>query len=76
VFLALRGPLFSALAMAALVWAAGRTFPTGWRPAAVLFAQVGIGVCTYAVLIHAFAREPYRELKDLVREGTKGRTTG
>jgi O-antigen/teichoic acid export membrane protein len=76
VFLALRGPLFSALAMAALVWTAGRTFPTGWRPAAVLFAQFGIGVCTYAVLIHVFAREHYRELKDLVRERTKGRTTG
>jgi hypothetical protein len=62
--------------MAALVWAAGRMVPTGWPPAAVLFAQFGIGVVTYAVLIHAFALEPYRQLKELVRERVKGRPTG
>jgi hypothetical protein len=61
--------------MAALVWTAGRMFPTGWPPAAVLFADFGIGVFTYAVLIHLFALEPYRELKDLVRERLTGRTT-
>jgi hypothetical protein len=76
VFLALRGPLFSALAMAAVVWTAGRMFPTDSPSAAVLFAQFGIGVFIYAVLIHAFALEPYRELKDLVRERIWGRTTG
>ena len=75
VFLALQGPLFSALAMAAIVWAAGRMFQTGWPPAAVLFAQFGIGLFTYALLIHAFALEPYRELKDLLRERISGRMT-
>jgi O-antigen/teichoic acid export membrane protein len=76
VFLSLRGPLISALAMAAIVWTAGRMFLAGWPPAAVLFTQFGIGVFTYTVLIHAFALEPYRELKDLVRERVKGRPTG
>jgi hypothetical protein len=75
VVLALRGPLVSALAMAAIVWAAGKMFPAGWPSAAVLFTQVGIGVFTYTVLIHAFALEPYRELKDLVRERFRGRAT-
>ena len=75
VFLALRAPLFSALTMAAIVWTAGKTFPAGWPPSAVLFAQFGIGVLSYAVLIHAFALEPYRELKDLVRERIGGRQT-
>jgi O-antigen/teichoic acid export membrane protein len=75
VFLALRGPLFSALAMAAVVWTAGRMFRSDSPPAAVLFAQFGIGVFTYAVLIRVFALEPYRELKDLVRERFRGRTT-
>jgi O-antigen/teichoic acid export membrane protein len=76
VFLALRGPLFSAFAMAGTVWTAGRMFPAGWPPAAVLFAQFGIGVFIYAGLIHAFALEPYGEIKDLVRERIRGRSTG
>jgi O-antigen/teichoic acid export membrane protein len=72
VVLALRGPLVSALAMAAIVWAAGKMFPAGWPSAAVLFARFGIGALTYVVLIHAFALEPYRELKNLVRERIRG----
>jgi O-antigen/teichoic acid export membrane protein len=75
VFHAVRGPLFSALAMAGLVWVVGAALPEAWSPAAVLLAQFGVGVLAYGALIHLFVLKPYLELKDLVRERVRGRTT-
>jgi O-antigen/teichoic acid export membrane protein len=74
VFAAVRGALLSAIVMAAIVWAVGRMLPAGRPPAVVLLIQTGIGAVTYGVLIHAFALQPYLELKDLVREQIRGRT--
>ncbi|MEX0801341.1 MAG: MOP flippase family protein [Dehalococcoidia bacterium] len=75
IFHAVRGPLFSALAMAGLVWAAGTMLPEAWSPGAVLLAQFGVGVLAYGALVHLFVLKPYLELKDLVRERVRGRTT-
>jgi O-antigen/teichoic acid export membrane protein len=75
VFMAVRGPLSSALAMAGLVWAVGAVLPADWPPGAVLLVQFGTGVFAYAALVHLFVLKPYLELKDLVRERLRGRTT-
>jgi O-antigen/teichoic acid export membrane protein len=73
VFVALRGALFSSLAMAGIVWTAGKILPASWPPGAVLLTQFGIGALSYGVLIHAFVLQPYMELRAIVSERIRGR---
>jgi PST family polysaccharide transporter len=75
VFQAMRGAMLSALGMAAIVWAVGRSLPTGWPPSAELAVQFVVGVVAYAALIRIFVFQRYLELRELVRGRFRGTVT-
>jgi O-antigen/teichoic acid export membrane protein len=78
VFSAVRGALLCAIAMAAVMWIAGRLLPIGLPPVVMLLSQSGVGVLVYLFLIHSFVVGSYLELRTLLleRRGSAARVAG
>ena len=60
------GPGLCAVAMAGLTWGLGHGLPATWPPAARLACCLPFGVCVYAVLVHAFGLQPYRDARRIL----------
>jgi O-antigen/teichoic acid export membrane protein len=70
---ALRGVLVAALVMSGCVLLLGLALPESWPDSARLAAEVAFGALLYLGLTAGFRVQPYRELKDIVRDDLRRR---
>jgi PST family polysaccharide transporter len=73
VVFALRGVFVAALVMSGGVFLLGLALPEDWPNAVRLAVEVAFGAVLYAALVAAFHVQPYRELKDIVRDWRRRR---